>query len=479
MYKTVLFGLLFLAASSLVLSLTGNLFIKPVPILISLVVVTSTCYLTNIFFAKLFKATTNSESAIITSLILFFLFIPPSTKQELFTLVIAATLASASKYLINFHKTHIFNPAAIGAVITPLLGFDGAIWWVATPNLLPFTLLVSFLIIRKLRRQKLVAVYFASFISMLLFTGQLTTVNGLELGTEILTSWPVIFFAGVMLTEPLTMPNRNYFQLLFGLLVGALAALKFHIGPLYSSPELVLVTGNLFAFLVTKRDRYNLILKSKKQITPQTHELSFASDKPITFSPGQYLEWTFPHQKTDIRGNRRYFTIASSPTEKEVMLTIKTFVDSSSYKKSLIDLNPGDSITASHVSGDFLLPENPKENLVFIAGGIGITPFRSMIKYLLDKKQTRNINLLYASANKEDFVYQELYKQAESFMGLKTQYFATKTGQKIDPEVIKSLPNYKTSTYLISGPDAMVKHYKKILNNLGIHKIITDYFPGF
>ncbi len=478
MYKAVLFSLLFLFLYTFGASLFGYTFFKPTTLVVSLFLITLVTVGSNYLLSKLYKVSPNPESALITSLILLFLFSPASTKTEYYTLVIAGTIASASKYIFNYHQVHIFNPAAIAAVITPLLGFDGAIWWVATPVILPSTLLVAIYLINKLRREKLVLSYLAGLLVGLLLTKQLTLNNSNSLFLEVFLSWPTLFFMSIMLTEPLTMPNKNSLINSFGLFVGLLSTIPYHFSPFFSTPELNLTLGNILSFIVSNKKRYNLQLIKKDSLTPNTIQLSFLSQPPITFSPGQYLEWSLPHQNADIRGFRRYFTISSSPTEKEIQLTFKISPNSSSFKNSILELNVGDNVTASHLAGDFT-PHNKVDDMVFIAGGIGITPFRSIIKYFLDKNLKKNIYLLYASTNQSDFVYKSLFEQAKKQIGLKTEYFVSSQNQRITPETIKKIEAYQKYTYFISGPDAMVQHYKKMLQSLGLKSIKTDYFPGF
>ncbi|OGD81619.1 hypothetical protein A2572_04555 [Candidatus Collierbacteria bacterium RIFOXYD1_FULL_40_9] len=478
MYKAVLYSLIFLFASSLVASVFDYTYFKPITLLLSLATITSVTVASNFLLSKLYKVIPNPESALITSLILLFLFSPPTTSTEYFTLIIAGIIASSSKYLFNFNMVHIFNPAAIAAVITPLLGFDGAIWWVATPVLIPSTLIVALYLIRKLRRFELALSYFGGLILGLIISKQLTQNNFSTFLPEILISWPTIFFASIMLIEPLTMPNKNKLLNLFGILVGFLGANQYHLGPVFSSPELSLVIGNIFAFVLSNKKRYFLQLINKELVADNTYQFSFRSTPPVSFNPGQYLEWSLSHHNPDIRGIRRYFTISSSPTEKEIKLTFKLFSPPSSFKNEFSKLKVGYKIQASHIAGDFT-PQVSADNLVFIAGGIGITPFRSIIRYYLDKNFKKNIYLLYASTNEGDFAFKELFQQASKQIGLQTNYFVSSKGQKITTDTIREIKNYQNYTYFISGPDAMVKHYKSILRSLGIHKIKTDYFPGF
>ena len=268
-----------------------------------------------------------------------------------------------------------------------------------------------------------------------------------------------------------------------------MAGSQFSIGPFYSTHETALVLGNIFAFLVGFRRRLVLTFLEKSQIANGVYELKFNLNKKFAYLPGQYLEWTLSHNKPDSRGVRRYFTIASSPTEDTVRLGIKINKEkSSSFKKTLMDLENGSKINAGQLGGDFVLPENKSEKLVFIAGGIGITPFRSIVKYLIDKKEKRDIVLFYCASDVSDLVYRDLFESAKS-IGLKTHYVCTRPPQgwkgktgRIDEEMIKEeVLDFSVRTFYLSGPSAMVDGYKKLLKSLGIkpQKIVTDYFPGY
>ncbi len=101
------------------------------------------------------------------------------------------------------------------------------------------------------------------------------------------------------------------------MLTGALFVPQLHIGALYSTPELALAVGNVFSWLVSPKQRVTLTLKRKARVAPSVVDFYFAPSQRLAFTPGQYLECTLAHPSADARGVRRYFTIASSPTERE------------------------------------------------------------------------------------------------------------------------------------------------------------------
>jgi ferredoxin-NADP reductase len=144
------------------------------------------------------------------------------------------------------------------------------------------------------------------------------------------------------------------------------------------------------------------------------------------------------------------------------------------------------------LAGDFTLPDDQTKKLVFIAGGIGVTPFRSMIKYLIDKNQKRDIVLFYSNKTQDEIAYKEIFDQAATVIGLKTIYTLSDES-KIPPgwtgdkgfltadKVKQAVPDFKQRTFYLSGPHGMVTAFEKTLAEMGVPKlqIKTDYFPGF
>jgi len=204
------------------------------------------------------------------------------------------------------------------------------------------------------------------------------------------------------------------------------------------------------------------------------------------------MEWTLPHQNTDSRGNRRYFTLASSPTEKDLRIGVKFYDKGSSFKRAMINLDHAVPISAGHLGGDFVLPSDQSQKLAFIAGGIGVTPFRSMVKYLVDKDQRRDITLLYSEKNPRQFAYRSVFRQARHQLGIKTLYtlsepsavpgdWSGETGRISAALIKKTIPDYRERTFYVAGPQPMVKRVKRSLLTLGVphRQIKTDFFPGY
>lgn len=495
MYRVVLYGLIILAIVAIIFGAAGILFYNPLSLLISLAILFNVCYFSNLLFGKMLNAPINGESSAITALILFFIFQPVTNVDQGLTLVLAGLIAMASKYVLAINKKHIFNPAAIATVILGMLGNGYALWWVGSDVLLPIVVIIGLLIVRKIRRFRMVAAGItAAVVSIALVGVFLNKVPALDAISQAFLSFPLIFFATVMMTEPLTTPHRNNLRIIYAVIVGLFFGAQFEFGPIFSTPELALVIGNIFSFIVSPKQRLSLALKDKKKLAQHMHEFVFTPSQKLAFQPGQYLEWTLPLKRPiDTRGNRRYFTIASSPTEPEIKLGVKIEEGKwSTFKKHLSEMKNGDILAASQLAGDFTLPKDPSKKLLFIAGGIGITPFRSMIQYLVDKNEKRDIIMLYTTPHPDELAYIPLFDEAEKKLGIKVVYVITREenapndwkGKKgrITEDMLKEVaPDYKDRDAYLSGPNAMVESYKSLLHQAGTawNRIHADYFPGF
>ena len=495
MYRLMLYYLLALVLSAVLFSWLGWLPFQPLAVLLSAGFIVAVCWLSNFTLAKLFKVVVNDESVYITSLILTLIITPGAVGHELefMTLAgLASVLAMASKYLVVFRKQHLFNPATLGVALAALIVGQGATWWVGVGPMMPLVLLGGLLIVKKIQRFDLVISFFAVHITAVAMLGVLNFPDTLLTLWRMAAYSPIFFLSLVMLTEPLTTPPTRKLRMVYGALVGIFYAPNFHIGPWYLSPELALLAGNIFSYAVGYKEKLILQLTAKNKVAADVYDFVFRSPRPLKFKPGQYLEWTLATASPDSRGNRRYFTIASSPTEPELHLGVKFYPKPSSFKQSLVNLSVGSNVVAAQRAGDFTLPSNPQKKLAFIAGGIGITPFRSMVKYLLDTRQRRDVVLFYSAATPTDFAYQEIFDQAQTELGMKTVYTITDTHSAnlawrgrtghLTAEIIKqAAPDYLDRIFYISGSRGMVEAFAKTLKQLGVKPwhIKKDFFPGY
>lgn len=496
MYRLVLYYLVFLVLAALALSLFGVLPFQPLDFLASLSILVFVCWIANSAFARVLKVPANTESLYITAFILALIITPQSSGHSLAAgfgfLLWVGVWAMASKYILAIRRKHIFNPAAVAVVLTAFTLNQEASWWVGTPAMVPFVLLGGLLVARKIARADLV-LSFLAVAGAVILGPELAKGAGIVSATgRFLADTPVLFFAFVMLTEPSTTPPAKARRIVYGALVGALFAPFLHFGKLFLTPELALVAGNVFSYLVSPKARYLLKLEARAQLAPDIYEFRFTGHRSIRFRPGQYLEWTLGHLRPDSRGNRRYFTIASSPDERAVRVGVKFYPGASSFKRSLHAMRPGDQIVAAQLAGDFVLPTGKQEKLVFMAGGIGITPFRSMLRDLLDRKEARPITVLYSNRAAPEIVYADVLEEARQQLGITTVYTLTDESRvppewqgeigRFDSEMIaRTVPDYRERTFYLSGPRSLVVGFEEVLRDIGVpgSRIKTDFFPGY
>ncbi|AZO41816.1 hypothetical protein EJ076_12365 [Mesorhizobium sp. M7D.F.Ca.US.005.01.1.1] len=489
MYRLVLYYLITLVSAAFVLGFAKLVPHDPIALAFTTALALATCWLTNKVFAHVFAVPANNESVYITVLILALILDPVATTdiKGIAAVAFASVWAISSKFILAIGRKHLFNPAALGVALSALLLDQPATWWVGgNLPLLPLVLFGGMLIVRKLRRLDLVSTFVVVALATILATSdpsQYWTAL-----TETLGSSPLLFFAFVMLTEPLTAPTMRWPRIAFAAIVGFLFAPNIHIGSFYFTPELALLAGNLFAYAAGPKGRFVLTLERIEQSAVDSFDFVFRSPRKLAFEAGQYLEWTLGLNHADNRGNRRFFTVASAPTEETVRLGVKFYPQSSAFKRELMTMKPGSTIHAAQLAGNFTLPARCETKIAFLAGGIGITPFRSMLQYLLDRKERRPIVILYGTERQQDIAYRDVLGAARQELGIKTVHAVASGGERgqypgyIDERLIRlTIPDYLERTFYISGPQAMVKALRQKLLAMGVRrsKIKVDYFPGF
>jgi glycine betaine catabolism B len=480
MYRLTLYGLTGLVLVASLLSFFGVLAHNPWHILIAPVFLIGVCFGTNIIFARIFQTKANPESAPITGLILALIVGPVALAENLLLLSLVGVAAMASKYLIAWRGKHIFNPAAFGVLAAAFLLQQGASWWVSNIYLAPAVLLVGFLLTKKIGRGSMIILFLSAYAALTLLLNA-AAFSSPEVAMRFLWTIfvysPLLFFAFIMLPEPQTSPKHQTHKLLYGAFVALVLVLFQKYLPIPYTLELALLGGNAFAFAISHPFRIKASLVQEKEIASHIMAFCFSTPHKLQFAPGQYLEWTLHHPRPDSRGIRRYFTIASSPTENGILLACKIPEKPSTFKQTLLRLKKGENAIATGIEGDFTLPADPAKKLVFIAGGIGITPFRSMAKYLIDKEESRDIVLLYAANTKEEFAFEDVFSQAKN-RGLRPVYIPGKIYEHTFKEHV---PDWQERLFYVSGPQPMVQAMQKTLSALGVKRtrIKHDYFPGY
>lgn len=223
-----------------------------------------------------------------------------------------------------------------------------------------------------------------------------------------------------------------------------------------------------------------LKLVTTRQETKDVKSFIFQPEQPISWQAGQFLYYTLPHSNEDDRKDKRWFTNSAAPSEGHVMITTRFTPDTgSSFKKALFSLPAGSEIEADEPEGDFTL-DDPNKNYIFIAGGIGITPYRSILTEAAAKGQNLKVHLLYAYRSDDIPFREELDKLASKNPDFKVDYIVNP--RKIDEQTLKAaLEQADNPIVYVSGPEPMVEQLKDTLMNLGVEeeRIKADYFPGY
>jgi ferredoxin-NADP reductase len=480
MYRLVIYGLVAIALAAWGLMFTGYLPYSPAAFLFSLIILVAVSYGTNRLFGWLFGVKPYAESAIITGLILALLFMPPVALLGYVKLALVATFASLSKYLIAVRCKHIFNPAAVAIVIASAGGVAFATWWIATPALVPVTIIVAFLILYKIEKLQMALVFLAIALSLLLIESVFRGEISMTSIVASITSWPLFFFAGIMLSEPLTMAPRRKQQMIVAAVVGVLVTTDFHYSVLTMTPALALVIGNALSFWYGIRRGISLRLVSHKKLGSDSHEFLFDT-APFHFLPGQYLEVSLPHRHADSRGIRRVFSIVGRPGDEQLALAMRIPDKSSTFKKAMLELKPGWTIHATRVAGDFVLPEDKSIPILFVAGGIGITPFMSF----LQSAEGRKLTVIYAVSAVTDLMFVEQLQHYDVKVVVVTSDAAPlpssdwqKEAGRVDEKIIRKYLAEGAQVY-VSGPPAMVTAAKEFAHRAGAGHVRTDLFSGY
>lgn len=487
MYRGVSFGLTGIWLAAFVLAFIGQLGFSPWALLVSTLVLVGSTYVTSVLCGLLFGVRVHAESSFITGLILSFLFLPSIEVSQLAILAFVGMIAGASKFLIVWRGRHIFNPAAFAAVIIGLTGLGAAAWWVATPILTPVVLLVMAILLYQTKRTFLAGVFLAITAPVLVITFLAFGANVWE-SLVLLLSWPLLFLAGFMLTEPLTLPPRKWQMYIVSAVVAVAFLLPFEIGPLTMSPALALLLGNIVAAFFAVRHAITLTFKERNVLTPTTDELVFTTTTPFTYEAGQYAELWLPQIKYEFRGFRRNFSLTSSPTDDLITFGVKFYSPSSSFKQALRTLETGAPVSVTNVSGDFVLPRQTERPLLFVAGGIGITPFISHLRWLKAKGEARDIVLIYTVGNTEEVAYKDVLIQLGIRIIIVAPHKPTDIpkewryveGTRIDYGALKLLvPDITERWAYASGPTPFVQVAKHELRKIGVQGVKTDYFAGY
>lgn len=204
------------------------------------------------------------------------------------------------------------------------------------------------------------------------------------------------------------------------------------------------------------------------------------------YKPGQYMMVELDVDDPE-NGSIRSLSIASSPTENFLLFSTK--ISQSLFKQRFNSLQVGDKVKIKGPMGIFVLKEDAKE-IIFLGGGIGITPFRDMIKYSCDKKLSIKLTLLYSNKTPTDIVYMDewpLFEKQNSNLKIvhtiteNTTGWSGRTG-RINEAMIKEFCNdLKNALFYICGPPGMVDGLSQLLKTMNVpqQNIKIEKFAGY
>jgi ferredoxin-NADP reductase len=189
---------------------------------------------------------------------------------------------------------------------------------------------------------------------------------------------------------------------------------------------------------------------------------------------GQYQAYILPQAGQTEAENERWFTIASAPSEN--VIQISTRISKSAFKQTLDALRPTDTIQTHSLKGNFVWKEESSKPVVLIAGGIGITPFRSILLERHTVGKTLNATLLYFNRIDEIPFHEELKVLAQKHSEFT---LVPIIGEQITVDtILKRAPQTNESIFYLSGPEPMVETVGTELKRQGI-SLKQDWFPGY
>jgi ferredoxin-NADP reductase len=232
-------------------------------------------------------------------------------------------------------------------------------------------------------------------------------------------------------------------------------------------------------------------IKEKREVAKGTLMVVFdLLGEEIDFTPGQYFWVTLldpPYD--DEKGPRRHITVVTSPNDRGV-LGLATRVRDSAFKRSLAELPVGSEVDVEQPKGDFLLPEDTEQEYVFIAGGIGITVFRSMLRYIAEEGLPHRVTLVYSNRDVESTAFfGELQELERANPNLRLVLTMTEDPswdgetRRIDAAMLRDNlgDDLGAFTYLIAGPPGMVEAMEKMLAEAGVpeDQVRPERFSGY
>ena len=232
-------------------------------------------------------------------------------------------------------------------------------------------------------------------------------------------------------------------------------------------------------------------IKEKREVAKGTLFVTFdLQDEVVEFKPGQYFFVTLPDVgHRDEKGLRRHISVVTSPNEKGV-LGLATRMRDTAFKRTLAELEVGAEVEVEPPRGRFMLPDDTSRQLVFVAGGIGITVFRSMLRYIAEEQLPYRVTLFYSNRDRESTAFlDELVELDRELAGFRLVLTMTDDpgwdgeSRKIDGQFFEEYleGDLNQYTFLVAGPPGMTEAMEKALGEAGVKEenVIAEGYTGY
>ena len=231
------------------------------------------------------------------------------------------------------------------------------------------------------------------------------------------------------------------------------------------------------------------VVRETRELAEGTLLALFAVEDYPDYRPGAYFWVELPDRgHDDEKGLRRHISLVTSPTEHGVV-GLATRLRDTAFKRTLAELEVGDEVQVEEPKGSFLLPEETDVEYVFVAGGIGITVFRSMLRYIADSGEPYRVTLVYSNRDRSSTPFlDELAELEQGIPGLRVVLTMTDDEawegerRRVDPAMLADvLGGLDGRTFLVAGPPAMAEGVADSLREAGVpeERVRADRFSGY
>lgn len=229
--------------------------------------------------------------------------------------------------------------------------------------------------------------------------------------------------------------------------------------------------------MVHKNLHIDLVVKSLISETPDYWSIFFHRPVNFHYEAGDWIDIEFPGVES---GGGKTYSLSSSPTDPDLRITFREGV--SPLKKALRGTKPGDKLVITQYGNDYGFQLRANKSSVLIAGGVGIAPFRSMLKEMFDQNSKNSVQLIYLNQTEEFLFKEQLEEWKNSLPNLKIDYVATQElNRKKREKLLISLIGNPSQQFYIAGPPGMVESTTRLIASLGVQDrdVKTDIFGGY